>query len=138
MNEGNNRPIKIGKYLYLLRLILKEEVKTMAHCYEMDEKCYVEVENGKRNLDLDETMHIARFLVSLVDADKNVNKFKPEIVDYINKVINNLIYYYIDVSNSVVNYLSDNIDYHFGVTDDSIKINGVIPDQGKNKKLVKS
>ena len=75
MEDGNNRPIKIGKYLYLLRLILKEDAQTMADCYSMDERNYVEVEKGKRNLDLDEIMPIARFLTSLLEADKRANKF---------------------------------------------------------------
>ena len=131
MEDGNNRPIKIGKYLYLLRLILKEDAQTMADCYSMDERIYVEVEKGKRNLDLDEIMPIARFLTSLLEADKRANKFNSEITDYINRVIDNLIYYYIDVSNSVVNYLSENIDYHFNVGGDSFEIKSIVSDCDK-------
>ena len=138
MEDGNNRPIKIGKYLYLLRLILKEDAQTMADCYSLDERNYVEVEKGKRNLDLDEIMPIARFLTSLLEADKRANKFNSEITDYINRVIDNLIYYYIDVSNSVVNYLSENIDYHFNVGGDSFEIKSIVSECNKNKKLVKS
>ena len=136
MEDGNNRPIKIGKYLYLLRLILKEDAQTMADCYSMDERNYAEVEKGKRNLDLDERMPIARFLTSLLEADKRANKFNSEITDYINRVIDNLIYYYIDVSNSVVNYLSENIDYHFNVGGDSFEIKSIVSDHSKKKELV--
>lgn len=138
MDEGNNRPIKIGKYLYALRLMIKENANTMANCYRMDEKSYIDVEAGKRNLSLEETMNIARFLTSLLEVNKSANKFSSSISEYINMVINHLISYYVDVSNSVVNYLSENIDYHFDVkNDDSFTIRGITIDHDKKKELVK-